>query len=48
MAQEAPHWSPNAVATSLGWTDPTTGELLMAVDGLEVTPVEEEVTPATE
>jgi hypothetical protein len=48
MAQEAPHWAPNAVATSLGWTDATSGELLMAVEGLEVTPVEEEAAPATE
>ena len=34
MAQEAPHWAPNAVATDKGWTDPNTGELLVAVEGL--------------
>lgn len=34
MAQEAPHWAPNAVATEKGWTDPKTGELLIAVQGL--------------
>lgn len=39
MAQEAPHWAPNAVATDKGWTDPKTGELLVAVEGLlEETP----------
>jgi hypothetical protein len=50
MAQEAPHWAPNAVATSLGWTDATSGELLIAVEGLEVAPavIVEEAAPVTE
>lgn len=29
-----PVWAPNAVATDKGWTDPVSGELLIAVDGL--------------
>jgi hypothetical protein len=31
-----PVWAPNAVPTKLGWADPVTGELLLAVEGLEV------------
>ena len=52
MAQTAPQWAPNAIATKQGWVDPKTGELLMAIEGLTVTetsePVQEEVPPATE
>jgi len=51
MAQTAPYWAPDAVATKQGWVDPKTGELLMAIEGLEVTevvPTQEEVPPATE
>jgi len=29
-----PVWAPNAVATELGWTDPDSGELLLAIEGL--------------
>jgi hypothetical protein len=58
MAQDAPHWAPNAVATDKGWTDPKTGELLVAVVGLleetpkkrtkKTTTVEEVDTPVVE
>jgi len=58
MAQDAPHWAPNAIATEAGWTDPKSGELLVAVQGLlavEETPKKKtkkttvvEDTPATE
>lgn len=52
MAQTAPYWAPNAIATKQGWVDPKTGELLMAIEGLTVTetsePAAEEVPPATE
>ena len=33
---EAPKYAPNAIATSRGWIDPATGELLVSVKGLEV------------
>lgn len=29
-----PAWAPNAVATEQGWTDPVSGELLIAIEGL--------------
>lgn len=52
MSQTAPYWAPNAIATTQGWVDPKTGELLMAITGLTVTetsePTPEEVPPATE
>lgn len=51
MAQTAPHWAPNAIATTKGWVDPNTGELLMAIDGLTVTEeviTEEESPEVTE
>lgn len=43
--QTPPAWAPNAIATDKGWVDPNTGEVLLAIDGLEVTVVE---TPQTE
>jgi hypothetical protein len=53
MAQTAPHWAPKSIPTEMGWVDPKTGELLVAVKGLKIpktktTVVEEEVPPATE
>jgi hypothetical protein len=50
MTQTPPYWAPNAVATKQGWVDPNTGELLMAIEGLEVTEVkqEEQAPQATE
>ena len=33
-----PKFAPNAVATERGWVDPKTGELLVAIKGLEVKP----------
>jgi len=51
MAQTAPHWAPDAIPTEMGWTDAKTGELLMAVTGLDTTqqPVQpEEDTPVVE
>jgi hypothetical protein len=35
MAQTAPHWAPDAIPTEMGWVDAKTGELLMAVSGLD-------------
>lgn len=49
--QTPPAWAPNAIATDKGWVDPTTGEVLLAIEGLEVTVQEdtsEEETPAAE
>lgn len=49
--QTPPAWAPNAIATDKGWVDPNTGEVLLAIDGLEVTAQEEvpqEETPAAE
>jgi hypothetical protein len=51
MAQTAPHWAPNSIPTELGWVDAKTGELLMAIAGLDVSqqPAQpEEDTPAVE
>ena len=31
-----PSWAPKAVATTKGWVDPKTGELLVSVKGLTV------------
>jgi hypothetical protein len=43
-----PVWAPNAIATDKGWVDPNTGEVLIAIEGLEVQEVPEEDTPAAE
>lgn len=32
---QPPAWAPNAVATNLGWCDPKTGEVLIAIPGLK-------------
>ena len=52
MEQQPPNWAPNAIATTQGWVDPTTGELLMAIEGLTPTVISNETpvepTPATE
>ncbi len=44
--QTPPSWAPNAIATDKGWVDPNTGEVLLAIEGLEVT-VQEEVQEET-
>jgi len=33
---QPPDWSPDAIATSAGWVDPVTGELIVAIRGLNV------------
>lgn len=43
-----PMWAPDAIATEKGWVDPRTGEVLLAIEGLEVTEVLEEDTPEAE
>lgn len=42
MSQRAPDWMPDAVPTELGWKDPRTGEIILGITGLDLTPVEEE------
>lgn len=49
--QTPPLWAPDAIATDKGWVDPNTGEVLLAIEGLEVTvqeEIQEEETPAAE
>lgn len=52
MSQQAPNWAPDAIATTQGWVDPKTGELLMAITGLTPTVISNEPsveeTPAAE
>jgi hypothetical protein len=44
-----PAWAPNAVATKQGWTDPVTGELLIAIEGLlQDAPKTQETSTVTE
>ncbi len=35
MANKQPSWAPDAVATTAGWVNPKTNELLSSVRGLE-------------
>lgn len=50
MAQTPPNWMPDAVPTELGWKDPRTGEIILGVTGLDLTPPEDtpEDTPVSE
>lgn len=43
MAQRAPDWMPDAIPTELGWQDPRTGEIILGITGLDLTPPEEVV-----
>lgn len=42
MTQRAPDWMPDAIPTELGWQDPRTGEIILGISGLDLTPPEEE------
>ena len=47
--QKAPDWMPDAIPTELGWKDPRTGEIILGVTGLDLTPPpEEDPTPVSE
>lgn len=51
MAQTPPNWMPDAIPTELGWKDPRTGEIILGITGLDLTPPEEtpvQDTPVTQ